>query len=314
MNKTFRILSCALVCTLLLGVCAPAFAAGTPRDVSFETKLADGLKLMRIFKGVSDTDYALEKPANRAEMAAVLVRLLGKEKEAAKKSVSSPFRDVPKWAAGYVGIAYKYRVLRGVSAKRFDPDGEVTSAMYLTGVLRVLGYSDADGDFDRNDPQTLARSAGILPKQVQCDNFVRADMVSVSYAALQAKHKDMDKTLADLLVVQRVFDSVMYTAVIDKLVFRQWSEFSRESPAEAIEAITGREGFVLEQTLPILDGGGDFEPAGGTVIYGKMNGKPELYMVYGIKVPGRVQQLPLMPATEDTLAEPENLQWFMVHV
>lgn len=185
---------CVAVCCSLFPVAA--FAAPA-RDLTLEESLAQDLKELDLFKGVSDTDFALDRVPSRLEAVTMLVRLLDKEYAAQKGEWEHPFTDVPAWADKYVGYAYENGLTKGISETKFGA-GDADAAMYLTFVLRALGYSDTNGeDFTWNDPFTLAEQLGLLPNGTDLDNFLRADVVLVSYAALWTNVKDSDKKLAE---------------------------------------------------------------------------------------------------------------------
>ena len=75
-----------------------------------------------------------------------------------------------------MGYAYTHGLTNGVSATRFGTD-TASCQMYLTFVLRSLGYSDAGGgDFTWDRPEELARETGILPEGVHMESFLRADV------------------------------------------------------------------------------------------------------------------------------------------
>ncbi len=197
-----KLISCALImfmCAVMITVPVSA------RDLSLEESMASDLKALGLFKGVSDTDFDLDREPTRVEAIVMLIRVLGKENDAMNASWSHPFTDVPAWADGYVGYAYENGLTKGVSATEFG-SGTASSATFITFVLRALGYSDTNGaDFSWNDPYTLADSIGILPERVNTERFWRSDVAAVSYAALSATLKDQEYTLADKLVDAGVF-------------------------------------------------------------------------------------------------------------
>lgn len=244
----------------------------------------------------------------RAEAVTMLVRLLGKADEALDGTWTHTFTDVPDWADKYVGYSYENGLTKGVSAKLYGSADVVTANTYLTLMLRSLGYSDGPkGDFTWDSPYALAESCGILPPRVQRDDFRRADVVTISYAALQAKLKNEAQTLAEKLISQGAFDPEQYQNTIDKLVFRNWSELTRDTQANAIATITGRDGFVVKRQL-------SDPPYDCIVIFGELNGNPELYLVYKYIArtgkgngDGIVVQLPLPMQTEAYAAVPDTL-------
>ena len=161
----------------------------------------------------------------------MLIRVLGKENEALSGTWSHPFSDVPSWADKYVGYAYQSKLTNGVSATQFGT-GTVNAQMYLTFVLRALGYSDSNGlDFTRNNPYTLSESIGILPDCVNTSSFWRADVVLISYAALPATIKGSGQTLAQKLIAAGVFTQKQYDTYYDSSVIANYKG-SYDTPTE----------------------------------------------------------------------------------
>jgi hypothetical protein len=174
------------------------------RDFVRETEAALRLKALGLFQGVGtnpdgSVNFDLTRAPSRTEALVMLIRLLGKDAEANGGSWKHPFTDVPGWANEEVGYAYEKGLTKGSSATEFGT-GTASAQMYLTFVLRALGYSDAaGGQFTWDKPEDLARSVGILPESVHLDSFLRADVVLISEAALSAKLKDSDMTLLEKL-------------------------------------------------------------------------------------------------------------------
>ncbi|NMA24974.1 MAG: S-layer homology domain-containing protein [Clostridiales bacterium] len=79
----------------------------------------------------------------------MLVRLLGAEEAAKNCDWETPFTDIDGWAAPYIGYAYENKLVFGRSETTFDPTAVVTSAEFLTVVLRALGYSSFPGFNDK---------------------------------------------------------------------------------------------------------------------------------------------------------------------
>lgn len=109
--------------------------------------------------------------------------MLGKEQEALGGTGKHPFIDVEEWTNKYIGYAYETGLTKGVSATQFG-EGNANADMYLTFILRALGYSDASGDFSWDNPAALALSVGILTSDINVTDFLRADVALISYAAL----------------------------------------------------------------------------------------------------------------------------------
>jgi hypothetical protein len=210
MKKTLTVLLTAL---LLCALSSGMVFAGSHQDFSRETRLADGLKTLSLFQGVSETDYALDRSPSRVEAIVMLLRLLGKEADALGGSWSHPFTDVPAWADPYVGYAYENGLTKGVSATSFGT-GSSSAANYLTFVLRALGYSDAqNADFSWDQPFALAAGIGLLSDAVDTEDFLRSDVVLLSYQALNTRLKGADTTLAEKLIASGVFSAEAFSDV-----------------------------------------------------------------------------------------------------
>lgn len=194
MNRKMKgFFSLILALSMSLALLMPAYAA----DAGQAQTKASALKQLGLFKGVSDTDFALNRVPTRTEALVMLIRMLGKESEALGGEWSHPFTDVAPWADKYIGYAFEKGLTKGVSAKQFG-SGSADMNMYLTYMLRALGYDDSKGEFAWNAPQTLARAVEILPEGVDRNNFLRADAVLISWAALNADMRGgyaMAKTL-----------------------------------------------------------------------------------------------------------------------
>jgi len=173
---------------------------GEERDFTESIIAAEKLKELGLFQGVGtnpdgSTNYDLGRPASRPEALTMLIRLLGKDEEAMSGKWSHPFTDVPDWADKYVGYAYENNLTKGISETEFGM-GAVNIDMYLTFVLRALGYTDEDGkDFTWDDPLRLAQPLGLAPDSVNRNIFLRGDMVIVSHAAIWTNLKDSDEIL-----------------------------------------------------------------------------------------------------------------------
>lgn len=209
-----RIQIFAFLLALLAILTVPVFAAEEKRDVSYENTLAADLKALGLFSGISDNNFDLERAPSRTEVLVMLIRVLGKEKEAKEGTWEHPFTDVPTWADPYVGYAYTNGLTKGMSATKFGND-TASAGTYLTFMLRALGYSDAKGDFAWDAPYTLARGIGLLPSFANTENFWRADIVSISYAALSAELKGTSQTLAEKLIAAEVFTAETFGANYD---------------------------------------------------------------------------------------------------
>ncbi len=204
------------------------------RNTSYEITLAQSLKSLGLFRGVSDTDFALDRAPTRVEALVMLIRVLGKEEDAQDGNFRHPFTDVPDWADSYVGYAYQNNLSNGTSATTFGNEN-ANAAMYLTFILRSLGYSDGEGkDFLWDNPFSLAEKIGILPQAVNRNQFLRADVVLVSYAALSAKIKGTGQSLADKLIGEKVFTKKDFNTYYDPAALENYIPSQQSLSAEEI--------------------------------------------------------------------------------
>ncbi|MBE6724966.1 MAG: S-layer homology domain-containing protein [Ruminococcaceae bacterium] len=200
--KSSQIISLLLAIAMLFCFLPTAVNA---RYIGVEESQAQALKSLGLFKGVSDNNFDLERPATRVEAIVMLIRLIGYEEEALAVHRWHPFTDVPNWADDYIGFAYNEGLANGISDTEFGT-GTVSSAMYLTFALRALGYDDSRGDFTWSNPYDLARQLNLIRWNVDLDNFLRADIVTVSLATIQAPQKEYPLApLADWLIFKQVF-------------------------------------------------------------------------------------------------------------
>ena len=200
---------------LCLAFCLSAAGAAEGRDLSRQEGQAMRLEDLGLFLGVGKdengfTDFDLERAPSREEAVTMLVRALGKGAEAVgMEKKTHPFTDVPAWADGYVSYAYDQGLTKGISDTTFGAGDTTTGAMYVTFMLRALNYVDGE-DFTWDDPWALARTCGIVPEGVDRENFLRADAVDVTAAALSAKLKGTDTTLAQKLITEGAISQAAY--------------------------------------------------------------------------------------------------------
>lgn len=177
--------------------------------------LAQQLNRLGLFRGAGtnadgSVNYDLDRQPNRAEGITMLVRALGAgDQEGTAKN--HPYTDVPAWANGAVSYARKYDLTRGISATEFGAKSPVTTAMYLTFMLRALGYQDGT-DFVWNSPWETAVQAGILPAQADWATLTRGELVEITAAALFAQHKTTGQPLWERLVSSGAFTAEQFQA------------------------------------------------------------------------------------------------------
>ena len=194
-----RLLSFILSLTLVVSLMAPCALGASDEAV----QAADALHAMGLFNGTGkDANgkpiYDLDRKPTRQEAITMLVRLLGKEKEATSKTWKTIFTDVDTWASNYVGYAYAKGLTAGTSPTTFSGNTPVTASQYLSFVLRALGYSSGT-DFQWDRAWELSDYIGLTDGRYNAStsNFTRGDVAIISNKALSTKMKDGEKTLRE---------------------------------------------------------------------------------------------------------------------
>lgn len=103
-------------------------------------------------KGVGDEQFSPETTVSRAEVAAILGRMLKLD-----EATDAPFRDVSAnaWYADDVSRAYAAGLIRGVSADRFAPEKEVTREEMAVMIANALAYQGMA--FEQSSDDVLAQ-------------------------------------------------------------------------------------------------------------------------------------------------------------
>lgn len=166
------------------------------------------LYALGLFRG-TDVGFELPREATRAEAVTMIVRLLDAEEEALAENLPHPFSDVPEWASPYIGWAYQNGVTNGISDTEFGSSMTVSAQMYVTMLLRALGYVDGNRyygvEFSYDSPYDLANELYLFsyyypyhaggvrsirnPQNLQTDDFTiarlsRQYMTNLSFTAL----------------------------------------------------------------------------------------------------------------------------------
>lgn len=217
MKTSLRALTAGLVAATALTVSAAA--------ADFD-HCADALNQMGLFQG-SASGYELDRAPTRAESAVMLVRLLGKEADAKALTYTAPFTDLEDWQKPYVQYLYSEGLTTGATATTFEPEGICDAQMYSTFLLRALGYSDAaGGDFTYAGSVDKATELGVADI-VNCDkeNFLRDNVVAMSYTALSVQPKDQsaDSLLAKLVADGAIEEAKAKTTLDQLAAFKEYS-------------------------------------------------------------------------------------------
>lgn len=147
--------------------------------------------------------YELERELTRVEGSTIVTRLSIANDHLLSDDINIPFTDVPEWARIYVNYLYQKGAVNGVSATLFGSNEKMTAQQFTTMVLRLLGYSDKNGDFIWDKSLDKALEIGMIDKEnkeriEKSAVFTRGDMVLIAYNALFQQFKNNNQILLDL--------------------------------------------------------------------------------------------------------------------
>jgi hypothetical protein len=177
---------------------------------------SDALYKLGLFVGTG-TDangkptYDLDKKLTRLEALTLVIRLMGQEKDALAYTGANPFTDVPAWGDRYSAYGYQVGITTGINNEHtlFAPDRQVTFQEFTAFLLRVLGYTEAIGDFKYEDTIQKATAVGLSSpydiSKISTSNFLRSNAVLQMRDALLTKSKGSDLLLLYKLADKGVF-------------------------------------------------------------------------------------------------------------
>lgn len=130
-----------LVLLLAFGNSAFAFSDTVGTNYENEAKL---LTAFGILNGYSADEFGGEKPLTRAELAAVLTRMLGYSENSLEISEKPVYTDVPldHWAAAYIYKAYKLGIMTGNGDGAFYPEENVLYNEAIKVMVTALGFEE----------------------------------------------------------------------------------------------------------------------------------------------------------------------------
>ena len=133
---------------LMLSV-AMMFTVGTSvmaySDVEEGTYVSEAVTVLSgldTLQGFEDDMFKPEENVTRAQMAAIVCRMLGYEEQAQASKGTTVFTDVAgnHWASGYVNVAYAQGIINGYGNGIFGPEDSVTYEQAIKMIVSALGY------------------------------------------------------------------------------------------------------------------------------------------------------------------------------
>ena len=139
-----------------------------------------------IINGKSENSFEPESSMTRAEFATIIARGLGLPQKS-----NFIFKDVTTndWFYNYVGTAYSYGIIKGVSENEFNPNGTITHEEAAVMVTRAASLCGMDTNMD-----TLA-TRDIL---AQFFDYVKASSWAQSSLAFCYNEKILDDSVMDI--------------------------------------------------------------------------------------------------------------------
>lgn len=242
---------------------APVYAADAG-----QIQAAYSLYSMGLFSGTgTNADgtpiFELDESITRAQAVTLIVMALGKGAEAESGNFSSPFTDLPQWAEKYINYAYANGYTGGISSTEFAPNDSISANQFCAFILRSLGYSESDRDFEYKNALKFSAEMGIAESSYS-GTFTRGDAAEILYNALSKNIKSTEVTL-----YQYLYENGCISSAYNKTETAKISE-NREMNAEEIYAKYSSAVFYIEvcdeSGKPMQLGSGFFIDSDGTAV------------------------------------------------
>ena len=230
MYKKFFIL--VLLFSVLIGIASMPYTAygANTSEVTMEQANEEAIKLNKLglLQGTGH-GFALEEIPTRLQGLIMLVRMMGEEKDALNCKYTHPFTDVPEWGDRYVAWAYHKKYTNGTSATTFSSYDPITAQQYLAFTLRAMGYGN---DTTYQTAIEDARRFGIIPPNAYEDTsipFLRADMIHITYLALQANEKTTNTPFYLYLIDKGTLDAKTAISIFNPELSKLLDEDNKNS-------------------------------------------------------------------------------------
>lgn len=135
-----KLLIVVLTLAMLLAANANAAIFSDVDEGDYYAEAAEYLSQTEVLDGYDDGTFGAEKTITRAEMTAVICRMIGKGEADDEKPA---FSDVGKhWAKGYIATAAKEGIVNGDDEGTFRPDDKVKFEEALKMVVCAAGFGE----------------------------------------------------------------------------------------------------------------------------------------------------------------------------
>ncbi len=138
-----KTLAVVLAFAMILSMGLTSMAAYS--DVTAGTVVSEAVDILsglNILTGFEDGTFKPDETVTRAQMAAIICRMLGYEDQAQSSMGSTVFNDVAAdhWASGYINVAQAQQIINGYGDGNYGPEDLVTYEQAVKMIVSALGY------------------------------------------------------------------------------------------------------------------------------------------------------------------------------
>ena len=143
MKNLKKTLAVVLAFAMILSMGAISTFAYT--DVADGTVVSEAVTILSnldILTGFEDGTFRPSETVTRAQMAAIICRVLGYEDQAQSSMGTTVFEDVAAdhWASGYINVAQAQQIINGYGNGNYGPEDKVTYEQAVKMIVSALGY------------------------------------------------------------------------------------------------------------------------------------------------------------------------------
>lgn len=215
--------------------------------------------------GLIDEAGDLTAPATRVQAAVLLVDLAAAGEAAARDNWISGFRDVPAEAHDAVTYAAHQGWITGVTAVEFRPNQAITANAWSAFLLRMLGYSDKDGDFTVSGAAAFAQRIGLLSTAWD-GTLTLGGLYQMALDALSFSYRDGSATVLERLIAEGCVSS----SAANALGLLNTALTARQAADRCTAAVFCFQGYAeqeeIDQATPSTDASGFFISADGLAV------------------------------------------------
>ena len=274
MRNLKKILALALALVMSMSLMATANAFSDDEDITGTYKTAvDVLSGLKVFQGYDDGSFQPKGPITRAEVAAIIYRIVTGDVNDTQKDIYADynkFDDVKStsWYAGYVNFCANAEYIKGYDATHFGPNDPVTGYQALAMILRALGY-DKNGEFTGTNwtIQTAAvgESQGITKnitagtlntpatREVVAEILFQAILVPKATYTPAFGYQTKDANGKDNTSIG--WDTFKLEDITGVVVANEYADLYSDTPLKAgkTELVEGDESYVVDYATEVVD-------------------------------------------------------------